>query len=113
MLLLVIYNFNLNCLSFVCLNSHFIITGSFDYSPKFIDLNQGDSSDLSSDQGETKILEDLAEAMNENLLINKSGKIYYKLNSYLEFVIGIFLNGYFYLVVLVAKTKIYIFLIEH
>lgn len=52
-----------------------MITGSFDYSPKFFDLNQGDSSDLSSDQGETKILEDLAEAMNENLQINKSGKI--------------------------------------
>jgi len=51
------------------------IAGSFDYSPKFIDLNQGDSSDLSSDQGETKILEDLAEAMNENLQVNKSGNI--------------------------------------
>jgi len=48
--------------------------GSFDYSPKFLDLNQGDSSDVSSDQGEIKILEDLAEAMNENLQINKSGK---------------------------------------
>lgn len=54
----------------------FIVTGSFDYSPKFIDMNQGDSSDLSSDQGENKILEDLAEAMNENLQINKTGKIY-------------------------------------
>jgi len=40
-----------------------------------MDLNQGDSSDVSSDQGETKILEDLAEAMNENLQIIKSGKI--------------------------------------
>jgi len=49
------------------------IAGSFDYSPKFLDLNQGDSSDVSSDQGEIKILEDLAEAMNENLQINKSG----------------------------------------
>ncbi|KAL4104631.1 hypothetical protein QTP88_019924 [Uroleucon formosanum] len=45
---------------------------SFDYSPKFLDINQGDSSDVSSDQGEIKILEDLAEAMNENLQINKS-----------------------------------------
>lgn len=52
-----------------------MVSGSFDYSPKFLDLNQGDSSDLSSDQGETKILEDLAEAMNENLQINKSGKL--------------------------------------
>lgn len=51
-----------------------MVSGSFDYSPKFLDLNQGDSSDLSSDQGDTKILEDLAEAMNENLQINKSGK---------------------------------------
>lgn len=49
------------------------ISGSFDYSPKFLELNQGDSSDLSSDQGEIKILEDLAEAMNENLHIIKSG----------------------------------------
>lgn len=54
-----------------------MIIGSFDYSPKFLDFNQGDSSDLSSDQGETKILEDLAEAMNENLHISKSGKIYW------------------------------------
>lgn len=38
-------------------------------------MNQGDSSDLSSDQGDNKILEDLAEAMNENLQINKPGKI--------------------------------------
>lgn len=37
-------------------------------------MNQGDSSDLSSDQGETKILEDLAEAMNENLQFNKTGR---------------------------------------
>jgi len=49
-----------------------LVAGSFDYSPKFLDLNQGDSSDV-SDQGEIKILEDLAEAMNENLQINKSG----------------------------------------
>lgn len=53
----------------------FFFAGSFDYSPKFIDMNQGDSSDLSSDQGDNKILEDLAEAMNENLQINKPGKI--------------------------------------
>lgn len=49
-----------------------MVAGSFDYSPKFLDINQGDSSDVSSDQGEIKILEDLAEAMNENLQINKS-----------------------------------------
>lgn len=55
-----------------------MFTGSFDYSPKFLDINPGDSSDISSDQGETKILEDLAEAMNENLQISKSGKVYFK-----------------------------------
>ncbi|XP_050444455.1 breast carcinoma-amplified sequence 3 homolog [Adelges cooleyi] len=45
---------------------------SFDYSPKFLDINQGDSSDVSSDQGDSKILEDLAEAMNDNLQIEKT-----------------------------------------
>lgn len=54
-----------------------MFTGSFDYSPKFLDINPGDSSDLSSDQGETKILEDLAEAMNENIQISKSGKVFF------------------------------------
>lgn len=54
---------------------YLLFLGSFDYSPKFIDLNPGDSSDVSSDQGEIKILEDLAEAMSENLQIIKSGKV--------------------------------------
>ena len=67
---------------FVCLYNYLLVAGSFDYSPKFLDLNQGDSSDI-SDQGEIKILEDLAEAMNENLQINRSGnsvKSYYVLS---------------------------------
>ncbi|VVC41024.1 Hypothetical protein CINCED_3A011279 [Cinara cedri] len=47
---------------------------SFDYSPKFLDVNPGDSSELSSDQGDIKILEDLAEAMSENFQINNKSE---------------------------------------